>query len=82
MDDGTEYFHIEGRYLDFDGKDFGKEVSLKSDDVQDYTVVAPITAGQHVISVTFTNDKYDPDGKFDSNLYINGVKLQPHKAGN
>jgi hypothetical protein len=23
-DDGTEYFHIEGRYLDFDGKDFGQ----------------------------------------------------------
>lgn len=24
LDDGTEYFHIEGRYLDFDGKDFGE----------------------------------------------------------
>ena len=23
LDDGTEYFHIEGRYLDFDGKNFG-----------------------------------------------------------
>lgn len=65
--------------LGFDGKDFGKEVTLKSDDMQDYTVVAPITAGPHVISVAFTNDKYDPDGKFDSNLYIHGVKLQPHK---
>jgi hypothetical protein len=24
LDDDTEYFHIEGRYLDFDGKDFGQ----------------------------------------------------------
>jgi hypothetical protein len=23
LDDGTEYFHIEGRYLDFDGENFG-----------------------------------------------------------
>jgi hypothetical protein len=66
--------------LSFDGKDFGKEVSLKSDDMQDYKIVAPLTAGEHVITVTFTNDKYDPDGKFDSNFYLHGVKLHPHKA--
>jgi Ca-dependent carbohydrate-binding module xylan-binding len=66
--------------LGFDGKDFGKEVSLKSDDVTDYKFVVPLTAGEHVISVAFTNDTYDPDGKYDSNFYLNGVKLHPHTA--
>ena len=65
--------------LGFDGKDFGKEVTLKSDDMKDYTVVAPLKAGEHTIKVEFTNDTYDPDGKYDSNLYIHGVKLKPHK---
>ncbi|HTQ37581.1 MAG TPA: carbohydrate-binding domain-containing protein [Pirellulales bacterium] len=66
--------------LGFDGKSFGKEVPLTSDDTKDYQVVVPLTAGDHVISVAFTNDTYDPDGKYDSNLYINGVKLRPHKS--
>ncbi|HEY2827569.1 MAG TPA: carbohydrate-binding domain-containing protein, partial [Pirellulales bacterium] len=66
--------------LGIDAKDFGKEVTLKSDDMQDYKVLVPLTAGEHVISVTFTNDMYDPDGKYDSNLYVHGVKLKPHKA--
>lgn len=30
MTDGTEYFHIEGRYLDFDGKVFG-EVPIETE---------------------------------------------------
>jgi hypothetical protein len=67
--------------LAFDGKDFGKEVSLKSDDEKDYKFVVPLKAGEHVISVAFTNDTYDPDGKFDSNFYLNGVRLHPLKAG-
>jgi Ca-dependent carbohydrate-binding module xylan-binding len=67
--------------LGFDSKNFGKEITLKSDDMRDYTVVAPLKAGEHVISVAFTNDMYDPDGKYDSNFFLNGVKLRPHKAG-
>ena len=67
--------------LGFDGKDFGKEITLKSDDAQDYKVVVPLTAGEHVISIAFTNDTYDPDGKFDSNFYLHSIKLQPHKTG-
>jgi len=66
--------------LGFDDKNFGKEVALKSDDMKDYTVVVPLKAGEHVIKVEFTNDTYDPDGKYDSNLYVHGVKLRPHKA--
>ncbi len=65
--------------LGFDGKDFGKEVTLKSDDMKDYTVTVPLKAGEHVVKVEFTNDMYDPDGKYDSNLYVHGVKLKPHK---
>ncbi|HZZ26554.1 MAG TPA: carbohydrate-binding domain-containing protein [Pirellulales bacterium] len=65
--------------LGFDGKNFGKEITLKSDDQKDYKIVVPLKAGEHVISVAFTNDTYDPDGKFDSNLYLHGVKLRPHQ---
>ena len=39
----------------------------------------PLKAGEHVVKVEFTNDMYDPDGKYDSNLYVHGVKLKPHK---
>jgi hypothetical protein len=28
LDDGTEYFHIRGRYLDFNGKDFGEAYTV------------------------------------------------------
>jgi hypothetical protein len=66
--------------LSIDGKNIGKEVTLKSDDPQDYKIVVPLTAGEHVVTVAFTNDTYDPDGKFDSNFYLHGVKLHPHKA--
>jgi hypothetical protein len=66
--------------LGFDGKDFGKEVTLKSDDMKDYKIIVPLTSGEHVISIAFTNDTYDPDGKYDSNLYVHGIKLRPHKA--
>ena len=65
--------------LAIDDKNVGKEVALKSDDMKDYTVVVPLKAGEHTLRVEFTNDTYDPDGKYDSNLYVHGVKLKPHQ---
>jgi len=66
--------------LAMDDKDVGKETSLKSDDIKDYKVEIPLKHGKHVLSVAFTNDMYK-DGEYDSNLYLHGAKLTPHKAG-
>lgn len=63
-----------------DGKNVGKEITLKSDDKMDYKVTVPLKAGDHKVSITFTNDTYK-DGEYDSNFYLYGLKLMPHKAG-
>jgi hypothetical protein len=65
--------------LAIDDKQVGKETSLKSDDIKDYKVEIPLKRGKHVLSVAFTNDMYK-DGEYDSNLYLHGAKLIPHKA--
>jgi hypothetical protein len=62
-----------------DGKNVGKEITLKSDDKMDYKVTVPLKAGEHKVSIAFTNDTYK-DGEYDSNLYLYGVKLMPHKT--
>ncbi len=64
--------------LTVDNKDFGKEISLKSDDVKDYQAVVSVKAGEHTLAVAFTNDTYK-EGEYDSNLYVHGVKLRPHQ---
>ena len=67
--------------LAIDDKEVGKETSLKSDDIKDYKFTLPLKHGKHVLSLAFTNDMYK-DGEYDSNLYLHGAKLTPHKAGN
>jgi hypothetical protein len=64
--------------LTIDEKGFSKETTLKSDDVKDYKFTIPLKAGEHVLSIAFTNDTYK-EGEYDSNLYVHGAKLMPHK---
>jgi hypothetical protein len=64
--------------LTVDDKEVGKETSLKSDDIKDYKIALPLKHGKHALSVAFTNDMYQ-DGEYDSNLYLHGAKLVPHK---
>ena len=62
-----------------DGKNVGKEITLKSDDKMDYKVTVPLKSGDHKVSIAFTNDTYK-EGEYDSNFYLYGLKLMPHKA--
>jgi hypothetical protein len=66
--------------LAIDDKEPSKETSLKSDDIKDYKFTIQLKHGTHVLSVAFTNDMYK-DGEYDSNLYLHGAKLIPHRAG-
>ena len=65
--------------LTIDDKEFGKETSLKSDDIKDYKFALSLKRGKHTLAVAFTNDTYK-DGEYDSNLYFHGAKLVPHAA--
>lgn len=65
--------------LGVDGKNIGKEVTLRTDDRADYKITVPLKMGEHKLSIAFTNDMYK-DGEYDSNLYLHGVKLVPHTA--
>jgi hypothetical protein len=64
--------------LTVDDKDVGKETSLKTDAVKMYRTPVKLKAGEHKLSVAFTNDTYK-EGEYDSNLYVHGVKLIPHQ---
>jgi hypothetical protein len=64
--------------LTVDGKDVGKETSLKTDSVKMYRTPVKLKTGEHKLSVAFTNDTYK-EGEYDSNLYVHGVKLTPHQ---
>ena len=65
--------------LKMDDKDVGKETSLRSDDVKDYKATFALKAGEHVLSIAFTNDMYK-EGEYDSNLYLYGAKVVPSKT--
>ncbi len=41
-----------------------------------YAITAPLTAGPHVASVTFTNDYWDPDAGEDRNLVVDWLRLE------
>jgi hypothetical protein len=64
--------------LEIDDKEIGKETSLKSDAVKSYRIHVKLKAGEHKLSVAFTNDIYK-EGEYDSNLYLHGVKITPHR---
>jgi hypothetical protein len=64
--------------LMIDDKDVGKETSLKTDAVKMYRTPVTLKAGEHKLSIVFTNDIYK-EGEYDSNLYVHGVKLTPHR---
>jgi hypothetical protein len=57
----------------------GGEVTLKSDDAEEYTVKTTLKAGEHKLAVAFTNDEYK-ENEFDRNLYVYAVTLKPQKG--
>jgi hypothetical protein len=57
-----------------DGTAVGAETQMKSEDPKDYTIPAPLKAGDRKIGVEFTNDIYK-EGEYDLNMFVHGLKL-------
>ena len=55
-------------------KKVGDAVKLTADYPKDYKLTSPLKAGEHKLTVEFTNDTYK-EGEYDSNFYLHGVKL-------
>jgi hypothetical protein len=61
-----------------DGKVLGKETETSDGDPKEYKFPATLKAGEHTLSVEFTNDVYK-EGDYDRNLYVHGVTLKKVK---
>jgi hypothetical protein len=60
--------------LAIDGKTVGKETLLDADEAKDYKLTATLKAGEHKLTIEFTNDAYK-ENEFDRNLYVHAVTL-------
>jgi serine/threonine-protein kinase len=58
-----------------DGKPL-REVSLRSEEPDEYRVTARLMFGERRLGIEFTNDFYDSEAKADRNLRIHGVSLR------
>jgi hypothetical protein len=63
--------------LAVDGKMIGKETTTTSA-AKDYTFESTLKAGEHDLSIEFTNDVYK-EGEYDRNLYVHAVTLSKVK---
>jgi hypothetical protein len=61
-----------------DGQAVGKETQLTADEVKEYPFTAKLKAGEHKLSIEFTNDVYKQN-EYDRNLYVHGVTVAPAK---
>jgi hypothetical protein len=61
-----------------DGKPCGKETEAADGEPKEYTFATPLTAGEHKLSIEFTNDVYK-EGEYDRNLYVHAVALKKVK---
>lgn len=64
--------------LAFDGKEIGKETETTDGEPKDYKFPATLKAGEHELTIEFTNDAYK-EGEYDRNLYVFGVELKKVK---
>jgi hypothetical protein len=61
-----------------DGKAIGNEKETSDEGPREYTVTAPLKAGQHKLAIEFTNDAFK-EGEYDRNLYVHAVALKKLK---
>jgi hypothetical protein len=64
--------------LTLDGKPLGKETETSDDGPREYKFPATLKAGEHTLSIEFTNDVYK-ENDYDRNLYVHGVTLKTVK---
>jgi hypothetical protein len=60
-----------------EGKQVGKETET-TDEQKEYTFPATLKAGEHKLSIEFTNDTFK-EGEYDSNLYVHAVSVKAVK---
>lgn len=53
------------------------DVSATSDAPAEHVVATSLDAGNHTVTVAFTNDFYDADAGADRNLYVDWVEVRP-----
>jgi hypothetical protein len=61
-----------------DGKQCGKVTETSDGEPKDYTFTTSLKAGEHKLSIEFTNDVYK-EGEYDRNLYVHAVALKKVK---
>jgi hypothetical protein len=61
-----------------DGKQCGKETETADREPKEYTFATPLKAGEHKLTIEFTNDVYK-EGEYDRNLYVHEVSLKKVK---
>jgi len=61
-----------------DGKTVGKETETTDGEPRDYKFPATLKAGEHELTIEFTNDVYK-EGEYDRNLYVFAVELRKDK---
>jgi hypothetical protein len=64
--------------LAVDGKEIGKETEAATEEPKEYKFTTPMKAGEHKLSIKFTNDVYK-EGEYDRNLYVHAVTLRKVK---
>jgi hypothetical protein len=60
------------------GKPLGKETETSDGEPKEYKFPATLKAGEHTLSIAFTNDAYK-EGEYDRNLYVHSVTLKKVK---
>jgi hypothetical protein len=58
-----------------DGRPCGKETETSDGEPKDYTFAISLKAGEHKLSIEFTNDVYK-EGEYDRNLFVHAVALK------
>jgi hypothetical protein len=60
------------------GQAIGPETLLTADEEREYKLPLKAKAGEHKLSIEFTNDLYK-EGEYDRNLYVHSVTLRKAK---
>ncbi len=61
-----------------DGEAIGKETLLTADEAKEYKLPVKAKAGEHKLSIEFTNDAYK-ENEYDRNLFLHAVTLKKVK---
>jgi hypothetical protein len=61
-----------------DGQEVAKETLLTADEAKEYTFPLKAKAGEHKLTIEYTNDVYK-ESEYDRNFYLHGVTIKKAK---